>query len=625
MIRLMKGSVIFLAAILACLGSTGRAAVVDTTDDIDRGPCGSPCSLRSAIRWAAPGEVISFRIPPAQCRPTVCVIKPAADYSPLNQPGVFIDGATQPKKNPAGPDILVDGGAGGASTGFRIVTANIRIRGLIIDRFKGAGVKLESGASGAQIGSMSTGPVKDENFIGIDETGQLASPNGIGVSITGPESQGNTISGNVISGNVELGIYVKQSDGNNILNNRIGTNAPGDKKVPNGSGIKIDDPSTNNTIGPDNLVSGNTDKGVWILSSGNPVKGNAVGTDAAKNGPLSNHDGVWVEGNIASLDIGPDNVISGNDVDGIKVNGDAPTKVHIFNNKLGMNGAGKTPLPNDNGIELHDKTHVNTINDNCISGNRKNGVLLSGHFASGQNMITGNIIGPDCAKTCLADSNKTNGVHIDASYDNHVEKNTITGSGESGVLVEDTHDDFIEGNDIGVIGKAACPNTGPGVHVQNDPKQAKENVFNIKIAGNDISDNKDVGVLLDGNTAAHTVSRVWITGNSMDDNHLGIGIVGRANNGMLNHSPGSLRFSRSGRFFDLHGQTVPLATVEVFVSDLDPAGFDEGFHLLGAVKADRGGRFVFGSFSLLPGRRITATATDISHNTSVFSKGVVVP
>jgi CSLREA domain-containing protein len=238
----MKAIPTFSALLLLALAGPVLAKTVTTNNDQDTGGCGNPCSLREAIRYAAPGEVIKFDIPAKLCPGPVCVIMPAKDYDPLDnsRKGVFIDGSTQKPKNPNGPDIMVDGSAGGASFAFQIKTSDIRIKGLIINGFKGAGIKIVTGALNAQIGSMGTGVLREENYIGTDDTGEKAVPNGIGIDIVGPEALADTINGNVISGNKTYGIHIKGVDGNKILNNRIGANKTGEMPVPNTHGIRIE-------------------------------------------------------------------------------------------------------------------------------------------------------------------------------------------------------------------------------------------------------------------------------------------------------------------------------------------------------------------------------------------------
>ncbi len=141
--------------------------------------------------------------------------------------------------------------------------------------------------------SGTTGNVVAGNLIGTNAAGTQAIPNSIGVQITAGAS-GNTIGGtvtgsrNVVSGNTSSGVDLSQSGttGNVVLGNDIGTNAAGNAGLANPTGVGIGGGASGNTIGGTiasaaNVVSGNTDYGVAIESSGtsgNLIEGNDLGT-----------------------------------------------------------------------------------------------------------------------------------------------------------------------------------------------------------------------------------------------------------------------------------------------------------------------------------------------------------
>ncbi len=93
------------------------------------------------------------------------------------------------------------------------------------------------------------------NFIGTDATGERAVPNSAdGVLIDG--SSNNTIGGtavgasNLISGNSGAGVSIDPGATNNVvLGNFIGTDATGERAVPNSADGVLIDGSSNNTIG----------------------------------------------------------------------------------------------------------------------------------------------------------------------------------------------------------------------------------------------------------------------------------------------------------------------------------------------------------------------------------------
>src|SRR5262249_1498281 len=129
------------------------------------------------------------------------------------------------------------GAGGGGVSGLVLQAGSSTIRGLVINRFSGAGIFL-SGGSGHVIAG---------NYIGTDSTGTLPQGNfGEGIYIL--NAPNNVIGGtsprdrNVISGNghpfdlyYSRGIRIQYSGtfGNRILGNYIGTDSTGSFAVPN--------------------------------------------------------------------------------------------------------------------------------------------------------------------------------------------------------------------------------------------------------------------------------------------------------------------------------------------------------------------------------------------------------
>ena len=249
---------------------------------------------------------------------------------------------------------------------------------------------------GMTITPTATGNQVLGNFIGTDVTGTLALANGSrGVNIYGA---GNTIGGttaaarNIISGNGGSGINIGSgpvqgiATGNQVLGNFIGTDVTGTAALGNRDGVFINDPS--NTVGPDNVISGNADNGVAISGStatGNQVYGNYIGTDVTGAAALGNRDGV--ASSAPSTTVGPDNVISGNGSDGVRMGSDST----VSGNKIGTDAAGTTAIANggDGVVILGSSTTVGP--DNLISGNGGDGVAVTGSTATG-NTITENSI-----------------------------------------------------------------------------------------------------------------------------------------------------------------------------------------------------------------------------------------
>jgi hypothetical protein len=123
-------------------------------------------------------------------------------------------------------------------------------------------------------GWNATGNVVSGNYIGTDIHGRAALSNGwYGVYFT-ENANGNIVGGdsagerNVISGNGARGVAFDDAFGNTICGNLIGTDATGTGALGNsGSGVHLGGGSTENTIGPNNVIAYNTGDGVTLFGS----------------------------------------------------------------------------------------------------------------------------------------------------------------------------------------------------------------------------------------------------------------------------------------------------------------------------------------------------------------------
>ncbi len=268
--------------------------------------------------------------------------------------------------------------------------------------------------SGVVLTTGTSGTVVQNNFIGTNAGGTKALPN-IGYGIRIHAANDNTIggtahsAGNVISGNGKSGIYIDDgSDMNQVQGNYVGTNASGNAAIKNGQrGIEIEGSSINEiggvVPGSANLISGNTWAGIMIEqnASGNRVQGNFIGTDKSGTKPLGNGaSGVHIHDSSNNLIGGPvsgsANVISGNDQDGVWIDGGASANL-VLGNSIGTNIGGTTSIGNKwNGVAIGNASN-NIIGGtgagapNTIENNLQNGVLVSGPHAVG-NTITANTI-----------------------------------------------------------------------------------------------------------------------------------------------------------------------------------------------------------------------------------------
>jgi len=396
------------------------------------------------------------------------------------------------------------------------------------------------------------------NKIGTNSLGTQAVPNdqdGVFMSVTiGPG--GNTLggtttgAGNVISGNVWNGIDIAgpASAGNLIEGNDVGTNGGGTKAIGNGRDGVLVQNATGYTIGGSvprsgNLISGNVRDGIDIVGAGSTnlvVLGNKIGTDVSGQFAIGNAlNGVHIEMGASFNVIGgtvpaDGNLISGNDADGILIdgttnvlNGGPPTQFNLLlGNKIGTNVFGNAPLANlGQGVQL-----VSTSNNvvggdvagagNLISGNTLDGVQITD--GSSANVVQGNLIGTAINGT-TALPNGANGVDLLQAANNNViggvptatstPGNVISGNKLAGVRISDTgtSSNVVEGNYIGTTrsGAAALGNKTDGVDILNGATSNQIGATGgaeLAGAGNIISGNAGNGVdILGTGTSANLV------------------------------------------------------------------------------------------------------------------------
>jgi hypothetical protein len=207
------------------------------------------------------------------------------------------------------------------------------------------------------------------NIVGLDAAGNLLLPNGsAGVAFLN-DCSGNTVggpaagAGNVLSGNGEFGLVLINGTTQTIVQgNRIGTDAGGSFDRGNTlSGIIVQN-STGNTIGGEaagegNLISGNSENGIYLLFAGGPaddnlIAGNRIGTDATGALPLGNsQSGILIEGGSNNV-LGPGNRIAHNGLRGVDVRG-ASSGNEITANSIVENGLLGIDL-NSDGVTAND-------------------------------------------------------------------------------------------------------------------------------------------------------------------------------------------------------------------------------------------------------------------------------
>jgi CSLREA domain-containing protein len=315
--------------------------------------------------------------------------------------GLFLNAGSghQILNNRIGTNSIGDIAVGNQGNGIHSQGSNnLTISGNTISGNTDNGIEL-SHADGALI----TG-----NFVGMQPDGGNFGNGGHGIAIFG-DSDNNVIGGdtvaerNVISMNFSNGILVQflttSPENTTIQGNYIGMGLDGLLNYPNGaSGIEVT--GTINTIiggsnpGEGNLISGNTGDGIILFSGGTPgttVEGNIIGPDAAGTGDMGNGgSGIRYPnaGTATVTDVIADNVISGNDSNGIQISN--ITGVSIHDNLIGVQANG-APMPNAfSGITLFGGSAQ--IADNWIGNHSANAIGLANTTAALIAGSTGNCI-----------------------------------------------------------------------------------------------------------------------------------------------------------------------------------------------------------------------------------------
>ncbi len=313
---------------------------------------------------------------------------------------------------PNGADgVVIQGGATGNTIGGTTVAAGDVISG--------------NGLCGVYLMDRGTsGNVVEGDSIGTNSGGFLALPNAInGVDIVGGASNntlGATAGGlNIISGNTDDGIVIASAgtSGNVVEHTLIGTNFNGTAAIPNGgSGVVIEGGATGNTIGSTDsygrdVISGNAGDGVLITdsgTSGNVVEGDFIGTDAGGYNPLGNlGNGVRIAGGASSNTIGgmtaggavvpaARNLISGNEGYGVDLSGPGTSGNLVASNNIGLNVTESLSVANLAGVVLEQGASNNSVDDNVITGNYGEQVLVT-DAGTNDNIFFSNVIGINSA------------------------------------------------------------------------------------------------------------------------------------------------------------------------------------------------------------------------------------
>jgi len=272
-------------ALLCSLGppSPAHAAsfVVDSLGDeadasVGNGVCataGGMCTLRAALEESnanPDADTITFSV--------TGTIALAAELPDLSSGNVTIAGSNQ--------TVTIDGSflAGWWTACLHLTSDSNTVKGLVIANCQGHGIEL--GGSGNTIGGTTASEgnlIRRYEQFGIYGSGPAVTGNQILGNRIGPDpaaeagwggvflgngASGNTVGGgsaaarNVMTG-AQRGVWLKGAHNNVIQGNYIGLGFTGVFPIPNGTGVKMGDGASGNSV-LDNVISGNDSFGISV-------------------------------------------------------------------------------------------------------------------------------------------------------------------------------------------------------------------------------------------------------------------------------------------------------------------------------------------------------------------------
>lgn len=231
------------------------------------------------------------------------------------------------------------------------------------------------------------------NFIGTNLTGQQL-PSGkvqyVGIALDNGGLIGNQVVGNVISGN-EIAIDINGGGDHIIRDNLIGIAANGIGEISGSQklGIFISDSNENQV---ENNVISDLVYGIWMVgnaSNNNVIRENRIGTTADGAIGLGNTFGIQIEGSYS---------------------GDSPTNTQVISNTIAYN---------DYGVRLLFETTQNTIRGNSVHDNEL-GVWVydSSNHEISENTIFDNQLGVWVERSSLGEQAKEVRISANSIYGN---------------------------------------------------------------------------------------------------------------------------------------------------------------------------------------------------------------
>jgi CSLREA domain-containing protein len=284
--------------------------------------------------------------------------------------------------------------------------------------------------------------------------------------------------------------------------------------------------------------------GIRFETGGSNLVANClIGTNIADAPGIGNATGILIINSANNTIGGGDNfsqvnVISGNNVDGLRIDGASSTGNIVQGNYIGVTGNGQADLGNTlNGVVIIN-ANANIIGSsedhfgdgNIISGNNQNGVAITGN--SSDNALGNNIIGFNSTFTAPV-PNGNDGVFILngaknnlIGYADHRHSNFISGNAFDGVRIDGatTTGNEVYGNQIGTTSSnPAFGNGFNGVVISNAPN----NFIGAGLAGDNLRGNRIIGNGKNG----IGITGASATGNKIQGNSVGTSESAPAGNG----------------------------------------------------------------------------------------------
>ena len=488
-----------------------EASILVVTSDSDSGPG----TLRQALLEAVNGDTITFDpvvFPPGS---PVTITLTSGPLPTIKQGDLTIDASKS--------GVILDGSELAEGDGLLIESDGNVVKGLQILYFPDNGILIHNGSSKNMIGGSNFSP----GGTCSSECNLISNNGNDGVMIQGAGTMSNTISGNYIGTDV---------NGMAALGN-------------NYRGVFIRDGAHHNSV-INNVISGNGNDGVPIEGRGtiyNTVSGNYIGTNSSGVSAIGNTlDGVHIYSD-AQYNTVINNVISGNNQNGVQIRTNDTMYNTISGNYIGTDAAGKTAVPNGRGISIYEWAHHNLVGGdtpderNIISGNAREGVVI---YNSSNNIIRGNYIGTDVTGTSAL-RNGYEGITItDGGFNNTIggrnatpgevcsgECNLISGNGREGVWIGHTGtiSNTISGNYIGtdVGGEFIIGNERSGIHI--DPGGSNNVIGGDTPSERNLISGNENGISIRGNEAMN---------NTISGNFIGTDVTGTRSLGNAEHGVG---------------------------------------------------------------------------------------